>query len=93
MSYCRKGPDSDVYLYRGIGPDGPEYVVLPRDDEAPEGVTVLVCHECSLLDVGGAEVESHVTDGVAAMLAHLERHAEKGHRVPASAVTRLRCEL
>jgi hypothetical protein len=95
VSYCRKGDDSDVYLYRCIGPNGPEYV-LPGD-ELPQHLTALRCHECLLMPAltdadREWDREHYTTASGSEMLAHLERHQSLGHRVPAAAFARLRIE-
>lgn len=97
MSYCRKCPASDVYVYRGLTEGAPEALVLRRGDEADGLPTQLVCHECLLMpETTGTdrewEREHYLTPDAAAMLAHLERHQSRGHKVSDAAIARLRGE-
>ena len=89
MSYCRKGPDSDVYVLRVLT-SGPPVSLITTADEAESLAGLpseLVCHDCALSD--GSE---HRESSPAGMLVHLAVHRDAGHLVPESALTRLRSE-
>lgn len=98
MSYAKKGLDgSDVYVFRGLGLDAPDYVVVTPESAGlvPNYRSILICHECSLMPAtpGGEWDHEHFeSDSADAMLAHLERHQAHGHSVPAAAIARLRAE-
>jgi hypothetical protein len=78
VSYARKGPESDVYVYRAA--------LLSFAGE------VFICHECQL-DGALVDDDGHyVTRGPAArtaMVGHLVAHRDIGSKVPELALTRL----
>ena len=76
MSYCRFGPDSDVYIY----------VV----HWATGGQRYLACSGCKLAAHWTLPVTFWLRPGE--MLAHLQAHRDAGHQVPEMAVVRLKAE-
>lgn len=77
MSYCRWGTDSDVYVY------GTQFY----DKDRGRIIDVILCCDCKL---SSAADDYYETPGD--MLAHLLEHRKLGHKVPESALERLREE-
>lgn len=82
MSYCRKGPDSDVYVYRGGNGEG--------------GYCYICCYCIFLLkanrDFGPIEL-SMILNTRQDMIDHLTKHREHGDKVPQYAIDRLVDEM
>ena len=77
MTYCRKGPESDVHFYRS------------QDDKSKPQDAMFVCCGCVFI-VG--EEEEHWDDwltGYKDAILHLQDHRNTGHKVPEEALTKL----
>lgn len=83
MSYCRWGPDSDVYVY------ATERVI--KDDRVE---TWWVCAGCELFadnpSIGIGPIYAPTLD---ALRDHLQRHRAAGHKVPDAAFERIDREM
>ena len=78
MSYCRWGPDSDVYVY-------------PSTVAGKPAITCCCCKLTGIADDGMGKDNFDAPDA-AAMLTHLDQHIEAGDAVPHQAISWLKME-
>jgi len=75
MSYCRKGPESDVYLY-------------PTTDER-DPTWEVICDGCPLCGTQDDDDPINVAlHSPQALLRHIAAHQLAGHKVPIAAIVR-----
>lgn len=80
MSYCSRGPDSDVYMY----------LTANYDKDHRRVVKKIVCHECALDQPSDDAPSDRYFQTISSALDHLLQHRAVGHRVPDGALARLR---